>query len=184
MLNEKRALIVAAIALAASLTASPSVAGSEMEIRRGSTVIAKGNDEHLSGTAMWCVKGNNGMGLVPYYFTKTRDFTKDVNVYERMDRGANEHVYTIKPNGDIVQPTSTGYRRGKIEYTVSGGGTIYKATFKDAKGNPKGYAYWSPVSAGFYDMTDKKIGTFGSGADGDMRMLAFFFFFIAPTDCR
>ena len=95
---------------------------------------------------------------------------------------ANEHAFTIKPTGDVF--TSNGTRRGKVEYIVGTGGSSYQAIYKDEKGVPKGYAYWSATSSGFFDMGNTKIGSFGSAADDDMRFLAFFYFSVAPAKCQ
>lgn len=171
----------ALVGLAVLCFGGAAYAGAEMAIRRGGTLIAKGNDDR-SGVALWCVKSPIGSNLVPYYFTTTKDASKDIKVFERMTPSNNIVVYTIRPNGTVVSGNN-GSKVGTIDYVVGTAGTSYRATFTDASGKVQGYAYWSPTSAGFFSPANQLVGTFGSGTDGDMRTLAFFYFFIAPGTC-
>lgn len=133
-------------------------------------------------TNFYCENGNNGLGYVPFYTRRTKDYTQDVRITQREVPGYASHVYTFKPNGNIYD--SNNNKVGSVTEIVGTGGTSYTVWFTDAKGNKRGYAYWSLVSSGIYDASNKLVGTMGTKSDNDMRIVAFFFFYIAPNECK
>lgn len=177
--------VTASMALASPPASAEESTCTNCEIRRGSTVVAKGFEDRTgsgTGYSAACAKGDNGSGYVPYFFTKSADYTKEVKVYERNFPGSSSHAFTIKPNGDVT--TKDGATVGSIQHTVGASKSSYTAWFTDSSGKKKGYAYWSLASAGLYDPSNKQIGTYGKSTDGDMRMLAFTFFYIVPKHCK
>ncbi len=163
----------------------------EWEIRSGGALVGMGDAENRTNNtaAVWCTgtAWQQTAKSRPYFFTRSGDYSKDVAIYQEK-RASNgdpkvELYATLKANGRLELPS--GQRRAIIQQEVGGGGTTYKTTFRDEFGALQGYVYWSPVpgSSGFYDARDKKIGTFGSKIDRDMRMLALFYFLVYPGYC-
>lgn len=181
--SNKLWLVAVAASLAATFVSADAAAldGAEWEIRSGTKLVGKGDaDNRSTGAAVWCKDTSKG-----YFLTKTSDYTKDVPIYQEIKKGENVeqvHLYTLKANGDL-RVVSTGKKRGQILQQTGVAGSSYKVTFRDEFGSLQGYAYWSPKSSGFFDAKDKPLGTFGSGTDRDMRMLAFFFFLGVPGYC-
>jgi hypothetical protein len=148
------------------------------------SVIGSGID---ATTSMYCLKGNNGLGYVPYYARRGNDYgSQDIKIVEREAPGYGTHAYTIKPNGDIYD--ASPYKKvGNVTQTVGVARSSYTVWFTDANGKKLGYAYWTAAASGgglLYDANNKIVGRFGSSADDDMRFVAFFFFYIAPAECK
>lgn len=148
--------------------------GPEWEIKSGTKVVGKGDAENRTkGAGVWCKSPTQA-----YFFTKSSDYTKNVSIFRETPKGdgvEQAEIYVLRPNGDLMV-TATGKKRAQIVQTVTNAGSTYKVAYRDDAGVLQGYAYWSPTSSGFYDAKDKKIGTFGSSLDKDMRMLTFFYF--------
>lgn len=175
--------------VAADARADGSISGPEWEIRSNGAVVGMGDAENrLDGTAaVWCTGTNwqKSSRSRPYFFTRSGDYTKDVAIYRETTDSKGEPkrelFATLRPSGRLEYPNKQ--LRAIVQQEVLAAGTTTKVTFRDEFGSLQGYAYWSPRSAGFYDARDRLVGTFGTKIDRDMRMLAFFYFFVYPQFC-
>ncbi len=170
----KRALVLAGLGLGLGVMSGSASASPSSEIRYGTRVVANGVEGSSGYTAYMCAR-SGAAGTTPKYFTKTTSYAKDVDVYlVETTLLAPSKEYTIKPNGDVNRGS---LKIGRLVYSR---GVTTTVTYYDAGGNKKGSVSWSPASGGIYNASGAVIGSYGSAADGDMRMLALTFFYLAP----
>lgn len=172
MKSKTLAVGVASLLLGTVVTGARAEGAGDMKY--GTRVVAQGF-ESSSGYSAYMCEGSGVWAKKAKYYTKTGDYRSDVDVFYS-EAGNSERVYTIRPNGDVVKHGST-YVVAKLGYV--GGTASVTVTVSDPSGIKRGSVTWTPVTGGFYNAQGASIGTYGRAADGDMRMLAFTFFYLA-----